>query len=136
MSKKKLSLIIITLLIISAFMFASNLSKRKNSITTIDDPIPNLINHSLSIQYGIENIDLNSVFTEEFIDRIDNNSNFYKEKLAPYQITYKNYNLTKIDEKEYVLRVHIEDRNGSYIQVIHVVKEGERYLISNIEYDI
>lgn len=136
MNKKKLSLISITFLIIMAFMFASKLNNRKNSITTTDDPISNLINHSLSIQYGIENIELNSVFTEKFIDSIDNNSNFYKEKLAPYQITYKNYNLTKIDKNEYVLSVHIEDKNGSYIQVVHVVKEGERYLISDIEYDI
>jgi hypothetical protein len=136
MNKKILILIPTVLLIIIAVLYALTLIYRNDSINTTDDPVENLINNSLSIQYGNNNIDPNSVFTEEFIDGIDNNHYFYKDKLIPYQITYKHYNLTEIAENEYVVSVHIEDRNGSYIQVIHIIKEHDCYLISDIEYDI
>ncbi|MHB8128943.1 MAG: hypothetical protein ACYDEX_08090 [Mobilitalea sp.] len=79
---------------------------------------------------------MNSVFTNEFIDSIDNKSNFYKKNLAPYKILYKNYKLKKVGENEFVVSVHIDDMNGRYIQVIHLIKSEDVYLISKIEYDI
>ncbi len=136
MNRKKFFLIPTALLISIAVLFGARIIHNKDSVSATNDPIEYLINNSLSIQYGIGNIELSSVFTEEFIDNIDRNSHFYKKKLAPYQIIYKNYNLRKVAENEFTVSVHIEDKNGGYIQVIHVIKEGESYLIANIEYDI
>jgi hypothetical protein len=57
-------------------------------------------------------------------------------KLAPYHIIYRNYNLKEIAENEYVISVHIEDKDGRYIQILNIIKEKEDYRISKIEYDI
>ncbi len=79
-------------------------------------------------------MDLDKVFAYKFIDGIDNN--FYKKKLAPYKIVFRNYKLHEVRENEFVVSVHIKDKNGKYIQVIYVKKQEDRYLITKIEYDI
>jgi hypothetical protein len=122
-------LFIITVILL---LFLNN-DYQKNIISN-NSPIEELINNSLSIQYGNSDMDLDKVFTNEFIDGIDNN--FYKKNLAPYKIVFKNYKLRKVRENEFVVSVHIKDKNGKYIQVIHVKKYEDKYLITNIEYDI
>jgi hypothetical protein len=136
MNRKIRLLIPATFLLIIAVLSASSMARDKNSGSASSDPIDHLINNSLSIQYGTDDIDLKSVFTEEFIKNLDQNSNFDKKKLAPYQINYKNYNLREEAANEYVVSVSIEDKDGSYIQVIHITKEEGVYRISRIEYDI
>jgi len=139
MNKKNPLLIICIslIMIIILVLFGTNIINNKKAISTTDNPMEILINNSLSIQYGNSKIDLKSVFTSEFIDRIEENeNNFYKKKLAPYKILYKNYKLKKVGENEFVVSIHIEDRNGRYIQVIHLIKNEDVYLISDIEYDI
>lgn len=44
--------------------------------------------------------------------------------------------LTETDDGELVVAVRVEDQQGSYIQVIHMIKDKTSYLIDNIEYDI
>jgi hypothetical protein len=136
MNRKYLLLISAVFLLIIAILSASSMDRDKNSGLASSDPIDSLINNSLSIQYGTDDIDLKSVFTEEFINNLGQNSNFDKKKLAPYQIIYKNYNLREEAANEYVVSVSIEDKDGSYIQVIHITKEEGVYRISRIEYDI
>ena len=139
MNKKKPLLItcILLIMIIILVLFSTNIINYKNAVSTTDNPIEILINNSLSIQYGNSKIDLKSVFTSEFIDRIEENeNNFYKKKLAPYKILYKNFKIKKVGENEFVVSVHIDDMNGRYIQVIHLIKNEDVYLISDIEYDI
>ncbi len=136
MRKKIIILIPTAFVIVIIVLSALSLFRRTNPINTTDDPIDKLISNSLSIQYGTGNTNLDSVYTQEFIDGIDNNYNFYKEELAPYQITFKDYTLKATTESDYVVSVHIKDRNGSYIQVVHIIEANDRYLISEIEYDI
>jgi hypothetical protein len=133
MKRKRLP--IITILFITAiilFLYFSN--NYQININSNNSPIDTLINNSLSIQYGNSDIDLDKVYTNEFIDSIDNN--FYKEKLAPYKIAFRNYKLRDVRENEFVVSVHIKDKDGKYIQVIHIKQYIDKYLISKIEYDI
>ncbi len=132
---KKKILPIISILFITAvilFLFFNNYYQK--NINSNSSPVEILINNSLSIQYGNSDIDLDKVFTNEFIDGIDNN--FYKKKLAPYKIVFRNYKLREVRENEFVVSVHIKDKNGKYIQVIHIKKNKDKYLITKIEYDI
>jgi hypothetical protein len=136
MNRRLLILIPTVVLILIVIGFGLRQFSNESSEVGTGDPIENLINNSLSIQYGTENIELKSVFTDELIDYIDTDYNFYKEELGPYQVVYKNFRLKEVAENEYTVSVHIEDKNGRYIQVVHIIKEGECYLISDIEYDI
>lgn len=136
MSRIKRILIPAILLITIVVLFVPRILQDKEADSTSSDPIERLINHSLSIQYGTDDIDVYSVFTEEFIVNLDQDRYFDKTKLAPYHIIYRNSNLLEIAENEYVVSVHIEDKDGRYIQILHIIKEKENYRISKIEYDI
>jgi hypothetical protein len=136
MNRRLLILIPTVVLILIVIGFGLRQFSNESSEVGTGDPIENLINNSLSIQYGTENIELKSVFTDELIDYIDTDYNFYKEELGPYHVVYKNFHLKEVAKNEYTVSVHIEDKNGRYIQVVHIIKEGECYLISDIEYDI
>ena len=136
MNRMRISLIILIALVAIIIILVWK-SSYNNSNTSEKDPIDKLINSSLSIQYDKRNtIELSSVFTREFIDMIDNSSNFYKFNLAPYKVVFRNYTLNQVGENEFVVSIHIKDKNGRYIQVIHLIKRNDEYLISEIEYDI
>ena len=97
-----------------------------------------LVSTSLLIQYSNDNTNIDNVFTKDFINNMDKSSNFYKKDLAPYKIIDKGClnSLTKVNENEFTVSVNIEDKRGRYIQIIHIIKLGDVYYISNIEYDI
>ena len=137
--KRPLVIVISFLSMFVIFALLGFVMNEKNTVSTTDDtnnPIEDLIKSSLSIQYGESELALDTVFTDEFIDSIDYDSNFYKKKLAPYKIVATDYKLRKAEDNEYTVSISIEDKNGSYIQIIHFVKQEEGYFISNIEYDI
>lgn len=140
MNKKAILFIISLLLIllIALGFIYTNIVNSNNANTTDNNSIKNIVNNSLWIQYSNNNTNIDRVFTNDYIDDIDKSSNFYKKNLAPYKIVDKNYirSLIKVSENEFIVSVQIDDKNGRYIQIIHIIKERDVYLISNIEYDI
>ena len=96
-----------------------------------------LITKSLDIQYGISNAELTEVFSNKFVKRIQETSNFYKKELKSYKIISINHDETKdISTENLVVYVRMEDTKGGYTQVIHLVKKNGIFVIDEIEYDM
>lgn len=103
----------------------------------VKNSIIELINNSLKIQYGIDNTLLADVFTNEFINKISETPKFYKNELNPYKIIETNIDTVKdILSDKFIINVRISDKNGEYIQVLHIIRINGKYLIGEIEYDI
>lgn len=101
-----------------------------------EEKIRALVQASLDIQYEHETEDLDSVYTKKFSSNFPDY--YYKDDLGPCKITNYDFmtTLTETEEGELVVAVRVEDKQGSYIQVIHIVKDKSNYLIDYIEYDI
>lgn len=130
-----------TNIIINTKLGAINSQKDINtSITTKEldkEKINALAVKSIKIQYEDRTDELDKVFSEEFIDKIDAAS-FYKSKLKPYSILsisdpviYKNGIL-----RGFYIRVRVNDSRGQYIQEMHLLDISGSYFIENIENDI
>ncbi len=104
--------------------------------TSQEKEIRDLVKTSLEIQYEHKTEALDLVYTEEFYSNLPDY--YYKDNLGPCEITNYDFmtTLTKTDDGELVVAVRVEDKQGSYIQVIHMIRNESGYLISNIEYDI
>lgn len=103
----------------------------------LKDSINELIDKSLKIQYGSEEIELAEVFTDEYIQSISKSTDFYKKDLAPYKIVAAN--LDRIDyalTDNFAINVRVNDKKGDYIQVMHFIKKSGQYFVGDIEYDI
>lgn len=99
--------------------------------------VNDLITKSLDIQYGTSNIKLNEVFSNEFINRIQNMQNFYKKELKPYKILSLNYDEIKdVAADNFVVFARINDTKGEYSQTIHFIKKNGVLIINEVEYDI
>ena len=97
-----------------------------------------LIKEAIKIQYrGGDKKELERIFTSDFIKQIDSNTNFYKKKI--FYSVEKNFmkSFKELDENQFKVSVSVEDSSGSYIQIITLAKDSnDKYLISNIEFDI
>lgn len=101
-----------------------------------ENEIRELIYESLDIQYGHKTEDLELVYTKDFLGSIPDG--FYKDALSPYMDANDDFmtTLRTADNGEFVVDVRVEDKQGGYIQIIHIVKDKTNYLIDSIEYDI
>ncbi len=101
-----------------------------------EEAIKSLVTAALDIQYEGKTDGLQSVYTKDFLSALPDN--FYKDSLAPYEIYNYDYmtTLREEDSGELAVDVRLQDRQSSYIQIIHIVLEDSTYLVSNIEYDI
>jgi len=142
MSRKKVYIIIVLLILVSSLVVLKfKIAENKGSDMLIPEntgPISRIVISSLLVQYSNDKPDINKIYTKDFINSIKNNINFYKEKLASFKFVNKNFlnSLREVKENEFTVRVHIDDKRGRYYQVIHIVKQDDVYLVSNIEYDI
>lgn len=111
-----------------------NVSKLENGA---DADFNSLIEKAISVQYGEKDIKKTDIFSKNYIKKIPEDKNFYKDELKPYEILRSN--LEELENKtgdNLVVSVRISDTNGEYIQVLHMIKINGRYYIDNIEYDI
>lgn len=115
-----------------------NSENKKEALNAqVKNSINELINNSLKIQYGIDNTLLTDVFTNGFINSISEKPEFYKNELNPYKIIETNLDMVKdILSDNLIINVRISDKNGEYIQVMHIIRTNGKYLIEEIEYDI
>lgn len=119
------------------FLLTGCSHNKKASKVESDIDFNSLIEKAISIQYGNEDIEETDVFSKNYIDKIPEEQNFYKEQLNPYKIIRSNIEEIKSTADENLdIWVRIADEKGEYIQVLHMVKIDERYYIDNIEYDI
>jgi hypothetical protein len=115
----------------------NNTSENTGQIEELTKDFKGLITKSLDIQYGTSNIVLTEVFTNEFVNKIEGISAFYKKELKPYKIISINYYETKdISAGHLVVYVRVEDTEGEYAQIVHLVKKNGIFAIDDIEYDI
>lgn len=57
--------------------------------------------------------------------------------MNPYRILSSNIEEIKSEtEEKFEFYVRIADKEGEYIQVLHIIKINERYFVDNIENDI
>ena len=127
------------IIVISILMFLLTGCSDNNKEVKADNSVAfnSLIEKVISIQYGNKDIKETDIFSKEYIDKIPKDENFYKDKLNPYRILSSNIEETKSDtEEKFEVCVRIADKEGEYIQVLHMIKINERYFVDNIEYDI
>ena len=127
------------IIVISILMFlltgCSDNKKEVKANNSVD--FDSLIEKVISIQYGNKEIKETDIFSKGYIDKIPKDQNFYKEQLNPYRILSSNIEETKSEtEEKFEVCVRIADKEGEYIQVLHMIKINERYFVDNIEYDI
>lgn len=121
--------------IITFFIFVCIVSVIINSNSN-ENKINSIILKSIEYQYSKKNMNLNEIYTKEFIGKISEDRTFHKEKLQPYKIV-DIYTIEKdIKKGKYSIGVRISDKNGDYIQVMHISKVNNSFYIFNIEYDI
>lgn len=126
---KKCIFAIITIIILISLVFI--IASYRNDII-----IKQLIVKSIESQYNDEKVNLGQLYTKEFIEKVKNDKTFYKENLRPYKII-NIYTIEKnIKKGDYSFGVRISDKNGEYIQIMHVKKINNSFLIFDIEYDI
>lgn len=128
-------LFIFILLVSAILIFGLATYEQRYNGTSQDIEIKRLIKVSLDIQYKKKTENLELTFTQEFINNIKDN--FYKKNLSPYIVLDNDFIETlTANNDEFIVSIRIADRKGSYIQVVHIVKNNNMYLIDNIEYDI
>lgn len=134
--QKIIRLCIIVISILMLLLTGCNDSKKEEKANNSVD-FNSLIEKVISIQYGNKDIKEADVFSKEYTDKIPKDQNFYKEQLNPYRILSSTIEEIKSEtEEEFEVYVRIADKEGEYIQVLHIIKINERYFVDNIEYDI
>jgi hypothetical protein len=116
---------------------SNNISVSTQQTEELNKSIKDLINKSLDIQYGTSSIELTEGFSNSFIEKIKDTSNFYKKELKPYKIISINYDEIKdksIDN--FIVYVRLNDTKGEYTQVVHLIKKNGSFIVDEIEYDI
>lgn len=132
--KKGIGLFIIS---VSVFMFILSGCSSKQEDNVKNFELNNVMEKAISIQYGNKDIMKTEVFTKNYLDKISDDQNFYKEQLNPYKIVESNVEDVKSSsDGNLVINVRVNDKNGGYFQVIHMIKTDGRYYVDNIEYDI
>ncbi len=127
---------IMTLLVNIILLFTLASCGSGESDASREGKIRALVQASIDSQYEHKTEDLGSVYTKEFSS--DFPEYYYKDDLGPCKITNYDFmtTLTETDDGELVVAVRVEDKQGSYIQIIHITKDKTNYLINYIEYDI
>ncbi|MBF4695972.1 hypothetical protein [Fusibacter ferrireducens] len=128
------ALVIIGILLVLVYAIESNLKGYEKLDNT---NVEALIKASLEVQYNQAEYTLSDIYTDGFVSTLSN-TEFYKNKWAPYKIMTDG--IVQIDENKdktlLIFSVHIEDRAGSYFQTITIKKMDRSYRIYLIEYDI
>ena len=135
--KRQLILAFTIITILLVLLYIQQASKKNDMTTEIDNTsIRSLIYASLNTQYNQDELSLNQIYTDQFIENISDDI-FYKSKLAPYKLLDEDFYEISPSQNSNLLiySIHIEDRGGTYHQIIHITKQGNHYRISQIEYD-
>lgn len=116
---------------------SNKISVSSQQTEELNKSVRDLINKSFDLQYGTSSIELTEVFSNSFIKKIKDTSNFYKKELKPYKIVSINYDEIKdksIDN--FIVYVRLNDTKGEYTQVAHLIKKNGSFIVDEIEYDI
>jgi hypothetical protein len=141
MQKKVWSTIIVVVLIIIAVTITIRYNATKNDsyLDTLEPNIKELIVKSLEIQANKDkdkDYQYEEVFTPEFIENIETNSTSY---IIEPQYTFYDKEEPKVDYTKGDLSrvtIHLEDKKGSFFQIITFKKINGKYYIDNIQNDI
>lgn len=139
MKHKLVVIAILIFVVVSIFIvyprWVNNITFRH--LNSLSPDIELLIHDALDVQYGKSNVKLSEVYTEEFISSKDFSKTNHKI-YAPY-ILFREQHMNVVYTETgdfYSITIHIEDKAGSYFQVIYFEKIDNKYYIKNIEHDI
>lgn len=140
MHKKVWSAIIISVLIIVfvvTIMISYSTKNKDSYLDSLEPNIKELIVKSIEIQSNKDkDYKYEEVFTTEFIEnRVTNHASYIID--PPY--TFFEQEELKVDYNNDVLArvtIHLEDKNGSFFQIITFKKINGKYYVDNIQNDI
>lgn len=98
--------------------------------------IKTLLYQSVMIEFKGEEIELDNVYTKEFVDSMEDT--FYKTDSATVNIKSTDIECNPkedSDEKEYIAKIEIETGSENYSETISIIVSEDNYRISQIDYE-